>query len=293
MKYKISRIAEWWAKNPMTYGISHGTAVYSRDEGERRVELGSREFFEHADDQLYDWNRPLHRHNQPFAKIFPYEKYKDKLVLEIGCGMGGMAMLWAQRGAQMTATDLNPVAVEQTTRRFSLFRLLGTVRQENANALSFPDGSFHYVYSWGVLHHSPNLKQSLSELFRVLKPGGEFGVMLYNRHSLYYAYHVAYLEGFLHRESRFLSDLRLASRYGDGHREEGNPHTWPVTKKEIRGLFRPHTDSLKIRVLGTELDSTLKLLLPGLYFFIPPLMKKAWTRRFGWSFWISGRKDKA
>ena len=43
--------------------------------------------------------------------------------------------------------------------------------------LPFADASFDYVYSWGVLHHSPDLARSITELMRVLRPGGGFGVM--------------------------------------------------------------------------------------------------------------------
>jgi len=75
-----------------------------------------------------------------------------------------------------------------------------------------------------------------------------------------------------------------------GHRQEGNPYTWPQTKEEIRQIFTPYTSSLNIKLLGTELDSTFKFMLPGLFFLIPKIMKKAWARRFGWSLWISGRK---
>jgi SAM-dependent methyltransferase len=277
----------------MTYGASHGIPIYVKDGRVERAELGSPRFFELADRQLLEWNRPLHTRQMPFGKIFPFEKYRNKDVLEIGCGMGAMAMFWARQGARITAVDLNPVAIEQTTRRFALYGLPGIIRRENAHRLSFPDSNFDYVYSWGVLHHSPDFELSASELFRVLRPGGEFGLMLYNRRSLLYGYHVAYLEGFLHGEARFLNTLQLASRYSDGHREEGNPHTWPLSKKEIVKIFRPRSVSLEIKILGTELDSTLKLLVPGLYFVVPTIVKKAWARRFGWSYWVTGRKGGA
>lgn len=290
MKNKINDIVKWWAENPMTYGLVHGTSVYRDNDKKQFVEIGSHQFFEYADKQLFEWNKPLHNKTGRFGKIFPYKKYQNCAVLEIGCGMGGMAMLWAQRGAQITAVDLNPVAVEQTKRRFALFHLSGSIQKEDVNHLSFSNETFDYVYSWGVLHHSPNFERSISEIFRVLKPRGEFGLMLYHRHSLYYWYHIVYVEGFLHNEFRFLNELQLASRYGDGHRQEGNPYTWPITKREIKKSFLLYAHSLKIRLLGTELDSTFKLMLPGVYSIVPRIVKKAWARRFGWSFWISGKK---
>jgi 2-polyprenyl-3-methyl-5-hydroxy-6-metoxy-1,4-benzoquinol methylase len=283
-------ISDWWAGNPMTYGKDHGTAVYKIDDSEIVCEIGSKQFFEIADRQLVKWNEPLHDSSGYFGKIFPYANYRNRSVLEIGCGMGGMAMLWAQHGANITAIDLNPVAVEQTKRRFELFNLSGNIQQNDASKLPFSDDYFNYVYSWGVLHHSPHLEHSISELFRVLRPGGEFGVMLYHRNSLLHFYQIIYVEGILHAEFRFLDHLQLASRYGDGYRQEGNPHTWPVTKKEVRSLLAPHTSSFKTSVLGTDVGGLMRFMLPGLYYLVPTFVKKTWARRFGWSLWISGKK---
>jgi SAM-dependent methyltransferase len=283
-------ISKWWADNPMTYGKEHGTTTYDEDLGEESIDFKTREFFERADREMFSWNTPLHDDSGKFGKIYPFAKYAGKKVLEIGCGMGGMSMLWAQAGAEMTACDLNPVAVEQTTRRFELFDLKGRVQREDANNLSFADDSFDYVYSWGVLHHSPDLERSVAELFRVLKPGGEFGVMLYNRRSLAHWWMTLWVEGFLHAESRFLDELQLSSRYGDGFNQEGNPHTWPVTRSEMRTMFGRHARNVDIRILGTEMDSYF-FLLPGLYRLVPKTLLKPWARRFGWSLWISGKKD--
>jgi ubiquinone/menaquinone biosynthesis C-methylase UbiE len=289
MQEKKQKINKWWAENPMTYGTEHGQTIYNKKT--EKIDFQSKDFFENADRQFIGWNKPLHTETASFSKIFPYEKYKNKNILEIGCGMGYMAMLWAQNQSNVIATDLNPVAVDQTKHRFNIFNLKGKIQQEDANNLSFKNNFFDYVYSWGVLHHSPNIEKSISELFRVLKPSSEYGVMLYNRHSLLFWYHVLYLEGFLHKESKFLNKTELANRYSDGHRDEGNPHTWPITQKEAKILFSKHSTNVKTKLFGTDLDSTFKFLLPGLGYVIPKFVKKSWARRFGWSVWIYGKKD--
>jgi SAM-dependent methyltransferase len=283
------KVQRWWAENPMTYGSTHGRTEYD----DAAPELGTPEFFQRLDREFFGWNGPLHG-TRPFDRIFPYDAYSaGKRVVEIGCGLGTMAMLWAQAGASVTAVDLNPTSVTQTRRRFELLGLQADIRLMDATHLEFADAQFDYAYSWGVLHHSPNLPQSVAEMMRVLKPGGEFGLMLYNRRSILHWYMTEYLEGFLHRERRFLSSLELASRYGDGAREEGNPHTWPVTKREVREMLAPHAHGVDIRVLGTDLDVSFRWMLPGLGLLAPRWMKKPWARRFGWSLWISGRKRPA
>ncbi len=278
-------IQSWWAENPMTYGDEHGKTRY----GESEYKLGSKTFFERVDQEFYNWTRPLHD-RRPFDRLFPYDRYKGRAVLEIGCGIGTMSMNWASNGALVTAVDLNPVAVEQTAKRFETFGLEGTIALSDAHALPFGDATFDYAYSWGMLHHSPNLEKSLAEIMRVVKPSGGFGFMLYNRRSILHWYMTEYVEGFLHYENRFLGQLALASRYGDGARQEGNPHTWPMTRKEMREIVRAYSDDLEIKVLGADLDFAFRHLLPGLGLVLPRWLKKPWARRFGWSLWIHGHK---
>lgn len=279
-------IQDWWAENPQTYADIHGQTEYKGIQ----QELGTREFFERLDQEFYSWNQPLHD-QKPFDHLFPYHKYNSQsYVLEIGCGLGTMAMNWAKHGVQMTAIDLNPTAVEQTRQRFKLYALNGDIHLEDGNTLSFDDHKFDYVYSWGVLHHSPNLDRSVSEMMRVTKSGGGFGLMLYNRRSFLHWYLTEYIEGFLHYENQFLGPLELASRYGDGYRQEGNPYTWPVTRTELIELFRSYSADIQVKILGTELDRLFKLLLPGLGVVLPRWAKKVWARRFGWSLWAYGHK---
>lgn len=279
-------IQNWWAENPMTYGETHGQTVFN----DGSFEMGTRDFFDRIDQEFYSWNKPLHK-QKPFDKLFPYSLYKGKKVLEIGCGLGAMLMNWAKNGADCTGIDLNPTSIEQSKKRFELHGLTADIRLEDANHLPFDDNYFDYVWSWGVLHHSPNLELSIKELFRILKPGGGFGIMLYNRQSFYQWYMTDYVEGFLHRESQFLSPLALNSRYGDGHKEEGNPHTWPVTKMEGISLLTPFSADATAHILGTDLDCVLKLMLPGISSFIPKFLVKALARRWGWSLWFHGTKN--
>ena len=287
-----SDVREWWAANPMTYGFEHGLTEYVDESGVRRpIPLASREFFEHADKVFYEWNAPRHTPEAKFGRIFDYQRYRGARVLEVGCGMGCMAMNWAQQGAELSAVDLNPVAVRQTRLRFELFGLAGDIREADGESLPFEDASFDFAYSWGVLHHSPDTARSIAQLYRVLKPDGRAGVMLYHRNSFLFRYLAQYIEGFLNMESRFLSPLDLASRYGDGERQEGNPHTWPVAIKEVkRDLFAQFAD-VNVEVLGTDVGWILDHWLPGFgSSFLPTKLRAALDRRFGWSLWITARK---
>lgn len=284
-------VRRWWAEFPMTYGDEHGNTLYGAGSERTEAELGSREFFENADATFYRWNEPLHGPGGPFSRLFDYPAYHGKRVLEVGCGMGCMAMNWARQGAVITAVDLNPVAVAQTRRRFEIFGHSGEIREADAARLPFADDTFDYVYSWGVLHHSPGLADSLAELRRVMKPGARLGVMLYNRESLLYRFLIRWQEGYVNLERHWLDEPGLASRYTDGERREGNPHTWPVTQHEIRNeLFKPF-DNVEVRVLGTDVANVLNIWGYELGSrVIQRASLAALARRWGWSLWTSAEK---
>jgi len=283
---RIDDVKTWWRENPQTYGDAHGVPSY---EG-KSFEEGSPEFFRKLDEEFFSWNKPLHG-EKPFDRIFPYAQMKGSKTLEVGCGMGTMAMQWALAGASVHAVDLNEKAIEMTRKRFELFNLSGDIRQSDAHSLPFEDKEFDYIYSWGVLHHSPDIAGSFKELFRTLKPGGSFGIMLYNRNSLLHGLNTVMREKVLHMEGHFLNDLELASHVQDGFEAEGNPHTWPITPREFEEMLHPYSSQFSLKILGTDIDGIFKLWLPALGLFIPAFLKKPWARRWGWSIWAHGKKN--
>lgn len=106
-------------------------------------------------------------------------------VLEVGVGMGADHAEWARSGPRsLTGVDLTPRAVEHTRARLDLLGLESRLDVADAERLPFADESFDVVYSWGVLHHSPNTPRAVDEVWRVLRPGGVARVMLYHTHSL-------------------------------------------------------------------------------------------------------------
>ncbi len=123
---------------------------------------------------------------QPFMhRLIGFERYRGKRLLEIGCGLGTDLAEFARNGALVTGIDLSPQSLELARRRFELEGLPGKFLVADAEQLPFPDASFDAVYSFGVLHHTPNIERAIAEIHRVLIPGGELIVMLYHRHSLH------------------------------------------------------------------------------------------------------------
>ena len=117
-----------------------------------------------------------------FAK---FQEGRNKDVLEIGVGMGTDHAEWAKSNPKsMVGVDLTLRAIEHTKKRFVLLGLTSGMAEADAEQLPFNDNSFDLVYSWGVLHHSPNTSQAIREILRVLRPGGVTRIMIYHKYSL-------------------------------------------------------------------------------------------------------------
>jgi SAM-dependent methyltransferase len=118
---------------------------------------------------------------EPFAD---FAGCSGRRVLEIGVGLGADHQRFAQAGAVLSGIDLTTRAVEHTQRRLALLGLQSALSVGDAEKLPFAAGSFDVVYSWGVIHHSPNTARAVEEIHRVLRPGGTARVMIYHKWSL-------------------------------------------------------------------------------------------------------------
>jgi ubiquinone/menaquinone biosynthesis C-methylase UbiE len=95
-------------------------------------------------------------------------------ILDAGCGYCYHTVRLARSGAKITAVDFSEIALTAARETIDRAGITDQVslRQADLTSLPFHDASFDYVVSWGVLMHIPQLEKALSELARVLKPGG-------------------------------------------------------------------------------------------------------------------------
>lgn len=111
-----------------------------------------------------------------FDLVPPAELGPGRTVLDAGCGAGRWAVQVAKRGAQVVALDAGR-SVEIAYRNGAPWRIAGV--QGDVTSLPFDSARFDFVYSLGVLHHVEATDRALSELVRVLRPGGTCLVYLY------------------------------------------------------------------------------------------------------------------
>jgi ubiquinone/menaquinone biosynthesis C-methylase UbiE len=105
-------------------------------------------------------------------------------VLEIGVGMGADYEQWLKAGAIAIGVDFSTASLQCAQSRCEFAGLTPDLHFGDAENLPFASNSFDVVYSYGVMHHTPNTTKCLSEAWRVLKPDGEVRIMLYHHVSL-------------------------------------------------------------------------------------------------------------
>lgn len=184
----------------------------------------------------------LEPHIHDFAQ---FSSARGSKVLEIGVGIGADYEQWLKAGALATGIDASEISLELTRRRCELAGLTPDLRHASAESLPFPANSFDVVYSYGVMHHSPDTKACLREAWRVLKPGGETRIMLYHHLSV--------------------TAIMLWLRYGLWARQSvrqcvferlESPGTSTFTRDEVLGLMRAF-ENVRIRQVFSPGDLLL------------------------------------
>jgi SAM-dependent methyltransferase len=107
---------------------------------------------------------------------------KGRLVLDAGCGSGRYSKVAGEAGATVIGVDLSP-AVETAGSQTSHLPNVHII-QTDIFRLPFKPRSFEFIFSIGVLHHTPDTKKALSSLIPLLAESGEIAVWLYPRWPL-------------------------------------------------------------------------------------------------------------
>jgi ubiquinone/menaquinone biosynthesis C-methylase UbiE len=119
---------------------------------------------------------------EPYAfEIVERHDWAGKKVLDVGCGQGTLLNYLPRFGATMFGLDMSPVSLRRAAVGATALGYSNNVHLSVADAesLPFPNAYFDAVISFGVLHHTPDTRAGVNELWRVLKPGGLALVMLY------------------------------------------------------------------------------------------------------------------
>ncbi len=212
---------------------------------------------------------------QPFAN---FQRWRGKDVLEIGCGAGTDHLQFHRAGARASAIDVSTQSVTLTRTRLKTYGFVwDRVFVGDAENLPFPSSSCDLVYSWGVLHHSPDTPRTIREVHRVLRPNGEIRLMFYHRFSLVSLQFYLKYGIFRGRPFRSVDDIMAA------HQE--SPGTKVYSCEEVRNMLRDFT-ALKVNPVLTPYD-----LRSGRKPFLPKWAGRFLPDALGYFLLVSGRKS--
>jgi 2-polyprenyl-3-methyl-5-hydroxy-6-metoxy-1,4-benzoquinol methylase len=210
----IEQVQNYWDRRPCN--IRHSARP-----------TGTREYFDEVERRKYF----VEPHIPRFAE-FP--RWRNKRVLEIGCGIGTDTLNFARHGAQVTAVDLSEKSLEMARKRAEVYGLADCIRfyHGSGEALTSVLPAEHYdlVYSFGVIHHTPHPDRVLEQIRNYVGPGSTVKIMVYHRYS-WKVFWILMTYG----KCRFWQLAEMVARHSEA--ETGCPVTYTYTKSELRGLL--------------------------------------------------------
>lgn len=210
----IQDVKNYWNSRPCN--IRHSTA-----------EIGTEEYFNQVEARKYF----VEPHIPAFAE---FEKWRGKRVLEIGCGIGTDTINFARAGADVTAVDLSSESLDLAKRRADLFGLSDKISFYEANAEHLadfvPPEPFDLVYSFGVIHHSPNPGNIIEQIRQhFVHSDSKVKIMVYYRNS----WKVLWM--LLQEKGKFWKLDEIITKHSEA--QTGCPITYSYTKKSAETLM--------------------------------------------------------
>lgn len=195
-------------------------------------------------------------------EMMEFAAHSAKNVLEVGAGMGTDLAQFALHGARVTDLDLSAGHLALAQENFQLRGLQGRFVHHDAERMPFDDSEFDVVYSNGVIHHTPNTRQVVEEMYRVLKPGGRAIIMVYAENSLHYWRNLVLELGL--RQGLLLTHSigDIMSRFVEITENNAKPLVKVYTKRRLRNLFRrfERISIVQRQMVAAEVPSVLSRL---------------------------------
>lgn len=267
---QIGSVKEYWDRRPCN--IRHSPRP-----------VGTKEYFDEVEARKYF----VEPHIPGFAQ---FERWRGKKVLEIGCGIGTDTVNFARHGAKVTAIDLSEKSIEVARSRIEIYGLQDQVQFFSGNAEELgqfvPVEPYDLIYSFGVIHHTPNPDRVLEQMRQYARPGTTVKIMVYHRRSWKVA-RIMLTEG----KAQFWKLAELVASNSEA--QTGCPITYIYTRRQGRKLLEGHG----FRVREVLVDHIFSYRIPEYvqyryvkepYFrWMPPALFHGLEKRLGWHLCIT------
>jgi SAM-dependent methyltransferase len=165
MTITIEEVKKFWNDRPCN--IKHSSK-----------ELGTIEYFDEVELKKF-------RAEPHILKFTEFPQWKNKKVLEVGCGLGTVGINFALNSADYTGVELSKESLEIAKKRFEVYNQSGKFYLGNAEELSsfVHIETYDLIYSFGVIHHSPHPEKIISEIKKYMNENSVLKIMLYAKDS--------------------------------------------------------------------------------------------------------------
>ncbi len=235
-----------------------------------KLTFGSIEYYNEVEQKKYF----VEPHIPKFAE---FEKYSGKNVLEIGCGIGTDAVNFARAGANYTGLELSNKSLQITKNRFTKFGLTGNFILGDSERLEdvFKTSNFDLIYSFGVLHHTPDIGAALKSIHNISHKDTEIKIMVYAKNSY----------------KQFLIDANLMQPEA----QTGCPIANSYDAEEIKNIFKLNNLNItqldQCHIFPYEISQYKDNIYKKLPWFelMPVEIFEALEKRLGWHFLIKAK----
>jgi ubiquinone/menaquinone biosynthesis C-methylase UbiE len=232
--------------------------------------IGTKKYFDEVEKRKYF----VEPHVPGFAQ---FERWKGKKVFEVGCGIGTDTINFARAGAQVTAIDLSDESLRLAKQRAKIFDLEQSISFYHANSeelsSAVPVEPYDLVYSFGVIHHTPNPSKAIAQIRRYMTPSSELRLMLYAKNSW--------------------KSIMIDAGLDQPEAQSGCPVAYTFTENEVRQLLKGF-EILEIKQdhifpFVVEKYVNYQYEIAPWFAVMPKAMFAAVEKRLGWHMLITAR----
>jgi ubiquinone/menaquinone biosynthesis C-methylase UbiE len=247
--------------------------------------IGSKEYFDEVEARKYF----VESHIPKFAE---FEKWKNKKVLEIGCGIGTDTINFAKAGAQVTAVELSKESIAIAQKRVEIYGLNNVkfYLADAENLSSFvPIEKYDLIYSFGVIHHTPNPEKAISEIKKYMGENSILKLMLYHRNCWKVMWMIL-----KYSHGTFWKMNELIPKYSEA--QTGCPVTYAYTKKSVKKLLTglEIKDAFIEHIFPYSIPEYKKYEYKKVWYFryVPKPIFRWLEKNFGWHLCVTAKLKK-
>lgn len=268
----IDEVAKYWNARPCN--IRHSNK-----------EVGSKDYFDEVERRKYF----VEPHIPTFAE---FSRWKDKYVLEIGCGIGTDTINFARSGAIVTAVDLSKESIAIAKKRAEVFGLENNITFYQANAEKLSDvvppfSNYDCIYSFGVIHHTPHPEMVIEQIRTYMGKDTVLKMMVYNRFS----WKVLWI--LLTENFKFWKLDELIAKNSEA--QTGCPVTYTYTKNTVKKLLKGFqvTKAFYEHIFPYSIAEYKEYRYKKVWYFriLPNFLFRKLERFFGWHLCVEAILD--